>query len=88
MKIRPVAAEMYHADRRTEERTDINKLIVAFRNFAKRDCFESTSNEWHIKMNPTANDIMELSLSGLPHFNPQEGHIILYINRKVRGGNN
>ena len=31
MKIRPAVAEMFHADRRT----DITKLIVAFRNFAK-----------------------------------------------------
>ena len=30
MKIRPVAAELFHANRRTE----ITKLIVAFRNFA------------------------------------------------------
>jgi hypothetical protein len=30
MKIRPVRAELFHADRRT----DITKLIVAFRNFA------------------------------------------------------
>ena len=31
MKIRPVRAELFHADRRT----DITKLIVAFRNVAK-----------------------------------------------------
>jgi len=30
MKIRPVGAELLHADRRT----DMMKLIVAFRNFA------------------------------------------------------
>jgi len=30
MKIRPVGAELFHADRRT----DTEKLIVAFRNFA------------------------------------------------------
>jgi hypothetical protein len=30
MKIRPVAAELFHA----EGRTDMTKLIVAFRNFA------------------------------------------------------
>jgi len=30
MKIRPVGAELFHADRRT----DIMKLIIAFRNFA------------------------------------------------------
>jgi hypothetical protein len=31
MKIRPVAAQLFHAD----GRTDMTKLIVAFRNFAK-----------------------------------------------------
>jgi hypothetical protein len=31
MKIRPVGAELFHAD----ERTDTTKLIVAFRNFVK-----------------------------------------------------
>jgi len=30
MKIRPVEAKLFHADRRT----DMTKLIVAFRNFA------------------------------------------------------
>jgi len=34
MKIRPVGAELFHAGRRTDERTDMTKLIVAFRNFA------------------------------------------------------
>jgi hypothetical protein len=32
MKIRPVAAELFHADRQTK---DMTKLTVAFRNFAK-----------------------------------------------------
>jgi len=31
MKIRPVGAELFYADRRT----DMSKLIVAFRNFVK-----------------------------------------------------
>ena len=31
-KIRPVGAELFHADRRT----DMTKLTVAFRNFAKQ----------------------------------------------------
>jgi hypothetical protein len=31
MKIRPVGAEVFHAD----GRTDMTKLIVAFRNFAR-----------------------------------------------------
>jgi hypothetical protein len=34
MKIRPVGVESFHADRLKDGRTDIKKLIVAFRNFA------------------------------------------------------
>jgi hypothetical protein len=37
MKIRPVGAELFQADRQTERdlgRTDMAKIIVAFRNFA------------------------------------------------------
>jgi hypothetical protein len=35
MKILPVGAELLHTDGRKDGRTDITKLIVAFRNFAK-----------------------------------------------------
>jgi hypothetical protein len=35
MKIRPGRAEMFLADGHTDERTELMKLIVAFRNFAK-----------------------------------------------------
>ena len=38
IEIRPVRTEVFHADRRTDDRmdglTDMTKLIVAFRNFA------------------------------------------------------
>ena len=34
LKICPVGAELFHADRRTDGRTDMTKLIVAFRYFA------------------------------------------------------
>jgi hypothetical protein len=34
MKIRPMEAELVHADRQTDRQTDITKLVVAFRNFA------------------------------------------------------
>jgi len=34
MIIRPVEAELFHADKRTDGRIDMTKLIVAFRNFA------------------------------------------------------
>ena len=33
-KIRPVEAELFHADRRTDSRTDMTTLLVALRNFA------------------------------------------------------
>jgi len=35
MKICPVRANMFHADRRTDGHIDMTKLIVAFRNSAK-----------------------------------------------------
>jgi hypothetical protein len=35
MKILPVEAELFHADGRTDRLTDMSKVIVAFRNFAK-----------------------------------------------------
>ena len=34
MKIRPVGAELFHADRRADGQTDMMKLIVAFRDHA------------------------------------------------------
>jgi hypothetical protein len=34
MKIRPVGAELFHADGRTDGQTDMTKLIVAFGKFA------------------------------------------------------
>jgi len=35
MKIRPVGAKSFHADRQMHGRTDMTKLIVAFCDFAK-----------------------------------------------------
>ena len=35
MKIRPLGAELFHADGQTDRQTDMTKLIVAFRNYAK-----------------------------------------------------
>ena len=34
MKIHPEEAEFFHGDRRTGRRTDMTKIIVAFRRFA------------------------------------------------------
>jgi len=50
METRPVEAELFHAVRRTHRRTDITKLIVAFRNFLNApkkvipDCQNSIQN--------------------------------------------
>jgi hypothetical protein len=33
MKIRPLGAELFHADKRTDGHGDMTKLIAAFRNF-------------------------------------------------------
>ena len=44
MKIRPVWAELFHADRRKYVRTDMKNLVVAFNNFAKAPkIYKSTS---------------------------------------------
>ena len=34
MKIRPLGAELFHADGHRDRRTDMAKLIATFRNFA------------------------------------------------------
>ena len=34
MKIRPVGAQVLHADRQADGQTNVTKLIAAFRNFA------------------------------------------------------
>jgi len=34
MKIRPVGAELFHADRQTDSWTDMTELIAHFQNFA------------------------------------------------------
>jgi len=33
MKIRPLGTELFHADRRTDGKTNMMRLIVTFRNF-------------------------------------------------------
>ena len=34
MKIRPMGAELFHAERLTDRQTDMTKQVVAFQNFA------------------------------------------------------
>ena len=56
MKIRPVGDELFHADRRT----DMTKLIVAFRNFASAPKKETktvedqkyANNDWRQSVTP------------------------------------
>jgi len=53
MKVRPVGAELFREDRWANGRTDMTKLIVAFRNLAesstnKRNCEETEINARHI----------------------------------------
>ena len=38
LEIRPVGAELFHADEQTDGEMDMTKLIVTFRNFAKSAC--------------------------------------------------
>jgi hypothetical protein len=40
MKISAVGTELFHADGRTDEQTDMTKIMVVFRNFVKapEDC--------------------------------------------------
>jgi len=48
MKIRPVRAQLFHTDGRTEGQTYMTKQIVAFRNFAnahKNKSFPETSED-------------------------------------------
>ena len=35
MKIHPAGAELFYVDGRTDRRTSMTKLVVAFRNFSK-----------------------------------------------------
>ena len=50
MKIRPVGAELFHADRRTDKHTDTINLIVDFRNFANAS--ERILAKWQSRLLP------------------------------------
>jgi len=43
MKIRPWGAGLFHEEGRTERRTDMTKLVVAFRNFSKAPKYPGVS---------------------------------------------
>jgi hypothetical protein len=52
IKLRPVGAELLHADGRTYGQTDMTKLIVAFHNFAKSATKPIVVNIVTAKSNP------------------------------------
>jgi hypothetical protein len=41
MKIRPVLAELFHAEAQTDRLTDVRNLIVSFRDFANAPKYDS-----------------------------------------------
>jgi len=47
MKILPVQAELFHVDGRTDRLTDMSKVILAFRNFAKALRKTPKPVSWH-----------------------------------------
>jgi hypothetical protein len=55
MKIRPVKAELFHADRRTDGETEMTKLIVAFRNIANAPKNWQSCIQWVITIKVDAN---------------------------------
>ena len=50
MKTRRVGTELFHEGRRTDKRTDMTKLVAAFRNFTKASKndreVETTATRW------------------------------------------
>ena len=52
MKIRPLVAQLFHADGHSDGLTDMTNFIVAFRNFAKapKNCLILTSNSFICKL--------------------------------------
>jgi hypothetical protein len=45
MQIRPVGEELFRGDGRTDEQTDMTKLIVAFRNFPNTSNKENSNED-------------------------------------------
>jgi hypothetical protein len=45
MKIRPVEAEFFHAEWQIDRRTDMTKLIVAYRDFANAPEIEQSFSD-------------------------------------------
>jgi hypothetical protein len=46
IKIRPLGAELFHTEGRTDRQTDMTKLIVAFRNFVNAP--ENVTQKIHV----------------------------------------
>ena len=60
MKIRQVGAQLFHAKRRKDERTNITKLLIAPRKFAK-----APKNPCYIAGKQTMPDVTQLPLNCL-----------------------
>ena len=78
MKVSPVVAE-FHADRRRDGRTDITKLIVAFRNFAnapEKKKKKISSKDSNITETPFRSICTQISrtVQRLPTFLPYTKH--------------
>jgi hypothetical protein len=74
MKIRPVGAELFHADGQTDRRTDMTKLMVAFRNFANAPTKKEVSN--YLQARPF-NDLMVIRLRAT--FLIHKRHLLLFV---------
>jgi len=57
MEIRPMGAELFHADGRKDRRTDMTKVIVAYQSFAK------TLKNWRYLRKLTGTCIAHYSVS-------------------------
>ena len=53
MKIRPVGAELFYAGGRADRRTDMTKLLVAFRSFAKAIYCSAEISKWNLLVTGT-----------------------------------
>jgi hypothetical protein len=89
MKIRPVGAELFHAD----GRTDMTKLMVAFRNFANapKNCpstsvSDSSCHGRMVGIPATYSDVLRSRLepeSGLPHYDYLWGYMLFLATANI-----
>ena len=69
MKIRPVAAELFHADGRTDRQTDMTQLVVASGNFARNSKSISPQNDLQCTLQdaPFSTNFVKLNLVSSPY---------------------